>query len=125
MTDIEPYSVAIPDDALDDLRQRLARTRLPDELAGVGGDRGAPLADVRRLVTHWREAFDWRRAEAQINRLPRFRTRIQVDGFEPLAIHFVHRTSAVDGAIPLLFVHGCTATPLPSILTIVHPDRPR
>lgn len=67
---------------------------------------GAPLADVKRLTKHWLESYDWRKAEEELNRLPHFVTDIQCDGFESLAIHFIHVRSKVKGAIPLLFLHG-------------------
>lgn len=104
--DIQPYQIAVPDAQLADLRERLARTRLPDELEGADWDLGAPLGDVRRLARVWGEAFDWRRAEAALNRLPQFTTDIAVDGFGPVRVHFVHQKSAAAAAVPLLFVHG-------------------
>ncbi|KAI1503161.1 microsomal epoxide hydrolase [Biscogniauxia marginata] len=105
-TSIRPFQISIPDEQLDDLRDRLSRTRLPDELEGSGRDLGAPLADVQRLTQHWANGFDWRRAEASLNELPHFVTDLAADGFESLAVHFVHARSSVPGAIPLLFVHG-------------------
>lgn len=67
---------------------------------------GAPLADVKRLTAYWRESYDWRKAEKELNEVPHFVTEIQCDGFEPLDIHFIHVRSNVRGAIPLLFMHG-------------------
>ena len=66
-----------------------------------------PLADVKRLVAHWKDGFDWRKAEAEINELPMFTRDIEVDGFGTLNVHYVHQVSEVKDAIPLLFVHGC------------------
>ncbi|KAI0480227.1 alpha/beta-hydrolase [Xylariaceae sp. FL0804] len=106
MAEIRPYTIAIDDAQLKDLNLRLSLSRFPDELAEAGWDMGSPLADVKRLVKYWQESFDWRKAEAALNRLPHFVTDIQCDGFEPLAIHFVHVRSGVEGAIPLLFIHG-------------------
>ena len=107
MAAIEPYNVSVSDSDIQRLSQKLALSILPDELDEAGWDYGAPLADIKRLAAHWRDDFDWRKQEAQINKLPNFRTSIQVDGFEPLKIHFVHQKSNVEKAIPLLFVHGC------------------
>ena len=104
---VEAYNVNIPETALTELRQRLSLTDLPDELDEAGWDMGAPLADIRRLIAVWKDDFDWRKSEAEINELPNYRTVIQAEGFEPLSIHFVHQTSPVPGAIPLLFCHGC------------------
>ncbi|RYP80475.1 hypothetical protein DL770_006192 [Monosporascus sp. CRB-9-2] len=106
MADIRPYTIAIEDSRIEDLKLRLSLTKFPDELEGAGWDMGVPLADVKRLVKHWQESYDWRAAERELNKLPHFVTDIQCDGFEPLAIHFVHMRSGVKGAIPLLFIHG-------------------
>ncbi|KAL8676931.1 MAG: hypothetical protein Q9224_007238, partial [Gallowayella concinna] len=85
---------------------KLSLTSLPDELEGAEWDYGAPLADIQRLLQHWQEKYDWRHHEAQMNKLPQYTTRISVKDFEDLDIHFVHQTSVVKNAIPLLFVHG-------------------
>ena len=109
MASIESYSVSVPDSELEKLAQKLSLTSFPDELDEAGWDYGAPLADIKRLTTYWKDDFDWRKAEAKINELPNYRTEIQADGFESLKIHFLHQKSDVSGAIPLLFVHGCMA----------------
>jgi hypothetical protein len=102
------YRIAVPEEQILDLKQRLALTKFPkDELDGSGWDYGSPLADVKRLIAYWRDQFDWRKAEARLNQLPHFSTDIQCDGFESLKIHFLHKKSDVESAIPLLFVHGC------------------
>ncbi|KAF2020167.1 alpha/beta-hydrolase [Aaosphaeria arxii CBS 175.79] len=106
MHDIKPYTISIPDSQIDNLRQKLALTTFPDELDDAGWDYGAPLQDVKRIATHWKDAYDWRKAEASLNKLPNFMTIIDVDGFGPIDIHFVHQKSEVKNAIPLLFVHG-------------------
>jgi pimeloyl-ACP methyl ester carboxylesterase len=58
------------------------------------------------LTSYWLNTYDWRAAEARLNQLPNFETEIAVEDFDPLNIHFIHQKSNVDGAIPLLFVHG-------------------
>lgn len=103
----QPFKVAVVDVELEALKQRLALTRLPDELDEAGWHYGAPLADVRRLVARWRDGYDWRRQEQEMNEMPQFTQDIDVQGFGTLNIHYVHQKSAVEGAIPLLFVHGC------------------
>ena len=108
MADIEPFHLAVPDSELDKLRERLALTIFPDELQDAGTKLGRPVADVQRLVKYWQDGFDWRKIEASINQMPQFMTKIQVEGFDPLSIHFVHNKSPVPDAIPLLFIHGCT-----------------
>ncbi|KAK8048395.1 hypothetical protein PG994_010125 [Apiospora phragmitis] len=108
MSDIKPYQIAVPGARLDDLKQRLSLAKFPDELDEAGWDLGAPLTDVKRLTQHWEQTYDWSAVEQMLNSmLPQFTTPVQCDdGFEPLAIHFVHRPSPVKTAIPLLFIHG-------------------
>jgi hypothetical protein len=108
MADISPYRIAVPEEQIVDLQQRLALAKFPkDELDGSGWDYGSPLSDVKELTTYWRDRFDWRKSEAKLNQLPHFTTSIQCDRFESLKIHFLHKKSDVQSAIPLLFVHGC------------------
>lgn len=104
---INPYTVSVPDQKLQRLAHKLAATEFPDELDQAGWDYGAPLADVKRLATYWKDKYDWRAQEAKINGLPNFQTAIQINGFQSLDIHFVYQKSDVEGAIPLLFSHGC------------------
>ena len=103
MTDaaIHPFRVEIPQADLDDLRDRLARTRWPDELPGVGWSRGVPLGYLQDLAGYWRDGYDWRGQEARLNQLPQFTT--VVDG-QP--IHFLHVTSPEADALPLIVTHG-------------------
>ncbi|KAJ8131652.1 hypothetical protein O1611_g1973 [Lasiodiplodia mahajangana] len=106
MADIKPYRIEVSESQLKDLKARLSLAKFPDELDGAGWDMGAPLADVKRLTKYWEASHDWKKAENELNELPNFVTNIQCDGFEPLAIHFVHIRSKVKGAIPLLWIHG-------------------
>ena len=99
--DIRPYTVNIPQPALDDLRSRLARTRWPDEVDGAGWDYGANLAYMRELMKYWETGFDWRREERAMNALPHFRA--QVDG---AGIHFIHARGRGPAPMPLLVTHG-------------------
>ncbi|KAI9772832.1 MAG: hypothetical protein M1840_008714 [Geoglossum simile] len=101
-----PFTIAIPDSALSALQQKLSCATFPDELDSAAWDYGVPLKDIQQLTEYWKEGFDWRKQEALLNRMPQFMTSIPVDGFETLDIHFVHQTSEVDAAIPLLVVHG-------------------
>src|SRR5947209_5760489 len=73
---IRPFRIAIPQADLDDLRERLARTRWPDELPGVGWSRGVPLAYLKELAEYWRTGYDWRTYEARLNEFPQFTTTI-------------------------------------------------
>ena len=107
----QPYEISVPDEKLFELKNRLAATTFPDELEGSGWDYGAPLQDVKRLVAYWKEVYDWRKQEAEMNKLPNFMTSVDIDGFGPLDVHFVHQKSEIKEAIPLLFSHGCTTAP--------------
>jgi epoxide hydrolase len=99
--EILPYRIAIPQADLDDLQERLARVRWPDELPGAGWTFGVPLAYVRELVEYWRGGYDWRAHEARINVHPQFVTTI--DGQR---VHFLHVRSPEPGALPLIATHG-------------------
>ena len=99
--DIVPFRIDIAQEDLDDLRDRLTRTRWPRDLDGTGWQRGVPAAFLRPIAEHWRDAFDWRAQEARLNELPQFTTTI--DGQQ---VHFVHVRSEVPGARPLIMVHG-------------------
>ena len=65
--DIRPFRIDIPQTAVDDLRDRLARTRWPDELPGAGWSRGVPLAYLRELADYWRSGYDWRASARRRN----------------------------------------------------------
>ncbi|MEU6149225.1 epoxide hydrolase family protein [Actinosynnema sp. NPDC047251] len=101
MTEIRPFRIDIPQADLDDLRDRLDRTRWAAPLPGGGWSRGVPVDYLRELADHWRTGFDWRAQEARLNAFPQFTTSI--DGLE---VHFLHVRSANPDALPLLLVHG-------------------
>jgi pimeloyl-ACP methyl ester carboxylesterase len=98
---IRPYRISVPQADIDDLRERLTRTRWAGDLPGTGWNRGVPTAYLRELATYWAQAYDWRAQEAAINSYPQFITT--VDG---AALHFMHVRSAEPGATPLLLLHG-------------------
>ena len=98
---IRAFRIAIPQRDLDDLHDRLARTRWPDELPGVGWSRGVPVGYLRELAEHWRDGYDWREWEARLNGLPQFAT--EIDGQN---IHFLHVRSPEAQAFPLVLSHG-------------------
>lgn len=98
---INPFRVDVPQATLDDLRERLGKTRFPDQIPGTGWDYGADLATVRDLVEYWRTDYDWRRHEAELNSHPNFKTTI--DG---QAIHFLHARSTHAHALPIVITHG-------------------
>ena len=103
-----PFKISVPEDALALLKRKLDDTRLPDEVNAAEWAYGAPLADIRRLANRWNDGYDWRAHERKLNALPMFTRTIAVDGFGELSVQYVHQRSAAEGAIPLLFVHGCT-----------------
>ena len=100
LTDIRPFRVEVAQAELDDLMDRLARTRLPQPAPIDDWDYGTPNAYLRDAVERWRSGFDWRAEEARINAFPHFMT--EVDG-QP--IHFIHVRSPHAGATPLLLAH--------------------
>ena len=102
---IEPFTIDVPDSVLADLRERLARARMPDEPEGVGWQLGMNQAYLRQLVDYWRDEFDWRAQERRLNRFEQFKTTI--DGLD---IHFVHRRSPEPDAFPLILTHGWPGT---------------
>ena len=100
-TEIRPFRVEVPQADLDDLRDRLGRTRWPGEVPGAGWSRGIPLGYLEELAGYWRDGYDWRAQEARLNQLPQYLT--EVDG-QP--IHFLHVRSPEPGALPLVVTHG-------------------
>jgi epoxide hydrolase len=99
--EIRPFHVDVPQADLDDLQDRLGRTRWPDELGGVGWTRGVPLDYLKDLAEHWRTGYHWRNHEARLNQHPQHTTTI--DG---QTIHFLHLRSPEPAATPLLLLHG-------------------
>lgn len=97
----EPFQVAVPDEVLTDLRRRLAATRWPDPIGPDDWTSGAPIALVRALADHWREAFDWRAQERALNAWPQLRVRI--DGYD---LHVVHARGTGPNPLPLALTHG-------------------
>jgi pimeloyl-ACP methyl ester carboxylesterase len=99
--EFRPFRIDVPESDLDDLYERLARTRWPMELRDVGWSRGVPVSYLRDLAKYWRTSFDWRTQEAALNAFPQFTTTI--DG-QP--IHFLHVSSPEPDALPLVITHG-------------------
>lgn len=109
------FRIDVPQSELDDLRRRLDNTRWPDEIAGVGWERGVPLDYLKELAEYWRTSYDWRAAEARLNRYPQFIT--EIDGTD---VHFLHIRSPHEGALPLLLTHGWPGT-VAEFLDIIGP----
>jgi hypothetical protein len=108
MSTITPFKIAIPEEKLVRLKQKLALTDFPGEVVDTDDpwSFGSPLADIRRLALYWETGFDWRKAETALNEFPQYIAKIEVEGFDTYDVHFIHQPSAVANAIPLLFVHG-------------------
>lgn len=98
---ITPFSIDIPDSAIDDLTTRLAMTRWPDDIGKGGWDLGMPRQVLQEIVTYWRERFDWRRAERRLNSLPQF--QIEIAG---RLVHFVHVKGVDPDSAPVIITHG-------------------
>ena len=118
MAPIHPYKIAVPSDRLQNLHTKLSMAEFPDELDAAEWDYGVPLSEMKRLTAYWKDDFDWRKQEEKMNRLPNFMTKIQVDGFGELGVHFLHQESEVQKAVPLLFVHGCAYSILPYVVML-------
>jgi pimeloyl-ACP methyl ester carboxylesterase len=100
-TEIRPFSVAVPDEALDDLRRRIEATQWPERETVADDSQGVPLATMQKLARYWATEYDWRRVEAKLNGLPQFIT--EIDGLD---IHFIHVRSQHEDALPLVVNHG-------------------
>lgn len=98
---VEPFRIQIPSGAIDDLRQRLTRTRWPDAIPGTGWEYGADLDYMKQLVDYWLTKFDWRQQEAGLNRFRHFRA--EVDG---LGVHFIHEMGKGPKPLPIVITHG-------------------
>jgi pimeloyl-ACP methyl ester carboxylesterase len=98
---IRPFRVNVPQEQLDDLRQRIVATRWPDQETVTDRTQGVRLAKFQELVGYWGTGYDWRKAEARLNALPQFMT--EIDGLD---IHFVHVRSPHANALPLIMTHG-------------------
>src|SRR4051812_42212964 len=100
-TKVVPFHVSVPDADLADLRRRLKATRWPDKETAADQWQGVQLAKLQELVRYWGTDYDWRKAEAKLNALPQFSTKI--DGVD---IHFIHVKSRHPNAMPLIITHG-------------------
>jgi pimeloyl-ACP methyl ester carboxylesterase len=98
---IRPFHVHFPDEALTDLKRRIAATRWPDKEIVTDQSQGVQLATVQKLARYWATDYDWRKCEAKLNALPQFVTNI--DGVD---IHFIHVRSKHPNALPMIITHG-------------------
>jgi pimeloyl-ACP methyl ester carboxylesterase len=98
---IRPFHINVPEEALVDLRRRLAATRWPDKETVDDDSQGVPQATLQELVRYWQTDYDWRKVEARLNALPQF-----ITGIDGLDIHFLHVRSKHDNALPVVVTHG-------------------
>jgi len=98
---IQSFKIDIPQATLDDLRERLAHIRWPDEVEGAGWDYGTPLGYMKELANYWQHTYDWRKHEAALNTFAHFKA--EVDG---VGIHFIHERGKGPNPTPLLLIHG-------------------
>lgn len=98
---VQPFTLAVPQQSLDDLNTRLDQARWPERETVTDWSQGTPLEVLRDLVSYWRSGYDWRRCEARLNALGQFTT--EIDG---LNIHFLHVRSRRADALPLIITHG-------------------
>jgi pimeloyl-ACP methyl ester carboxylesterase len=100
-TEIHPFRVDMPEDAITDLRRRITATRRPSRELVADRSQGVQLATIQELSRYWATEYDWRRCEAKLNALPQFMT-----GIDGVDIHFIHVKSPHADALPLIMTHG-------------------
>jgi pimeloyl-ACP methyl ester carboxylesterase len=100
-TEIRPFRVDVPDEAIADLRRRITATRWPSRELVADRSQGVQLATITELARYWATDYDWRAFEARLNALPQFKT--EIDGVD---VHFIHVRSPHAGAMPLIITHG-------------------
>ena len=114
-TEIRPFHVDMPDEAIADLRRRIAAMRWPTRELVADRSQGVQLATIQELTRYWTTDYDWRACEATLNALPQFIT--QIDGQD---VHFIHVTSRHENALPLIITHGWPGSVL-ELLEVVGP----
>ena len=115
--EIRPFQIEVSDDDIEDLRDRLSRTRWPDQIPNSSWDYGTDLAYLQELCEHWATKFDWRAQEERFNRWPHFLT--EIDGQQ---IHFIHARSDEPDALPLIITHGWPGS-VAEFLDVIEPLR--
>jgi hypothetical protein len=116
---MQPFRIQIPDADLEDLRNRLRRTRWPEAATAAGWTQGVPLDYLRELCAYWARDYDWRATETRLNAVPQFRA--ELDG---LRIHFLHVRSPEPAATPLVMTHGWPGSVV-EFLDVIGPLRSR
>lgn len=107
----DPFTIAVSDDEIDDLQRRLAATRLPNEpLGNEHWDYGTNLSYMEKLLSYWRNDFDWRAQEESLNRFPQYRATLEDEDGEEHTIHFIYERGSGDNPVPLIMTHGWPST---------------
>jgi pimeloyl-ACP methyl ester carboxylesterase len=112
---IRPFHIDVAEEALEDLRRRIAATRWPTEELVDDRSQGVQLATVRELSRYWTTDYDWRKCETRLNALPQFKT--EIDGVDT---HFIHVRSPHENALPLIITHGWPGSVI-ELLEVVRP----
>ena len=112
---IRPFQIDVPQQALEDLSQRIAATRWPTEELVDDRSQGVQLATMRELARYWTTDYDWRTCETQLNALPQFKT--EIDGIDT---HFIHVRSPHENALPLIITHGWPGSVI-ELLEVIDP----
>src|SRR5262245_30484448 len=118
---VQPFTIAVPDADLDDLRRRLDTARLPPVPAGMGWRYGTDRPFMEQLSAHWRERYDWRAAERRLNEFPQFMA--DIDGYR---VHFIHVKGSGRSPMPLVLTHGWPGSfvEFESVIdALAHPER--
>ncbi|MCE2509833.1 MAG: epoxide hydrolase [Alphaproteobacteria bacterium] len=119
--EIEPFAIHVEDAVLEDLKERLRRTRFPNPMKDTGWEVGTPVAYMKELVDYWLNEYDWRKWEAELNRFDHFRTNV---GSE--RIHFIHEKGSGPNPMPLILSHGWPGSVFEfsqMIEPLAHPER--
>ena len=114
-TAIRPFQVDVPDEALEDLRRRIAAVRWPSRELVADRSQGVQLAAIQELTRQWATDYDWRKCEARLNALPQFKTQIEGED-----VHFIHAKSPHENALPLIITHGWPGSVI-ELLEVVEP----
>ena len=112
-TEIRPFRVDMPDEAIADLRRRIPATRLPSKELVADRSQGVQLATIEEIARYWTTEYDWRACEAKLNTLPQFTT--EIDGVD---IHFIHVKSPHENALPLIMTHGWPGSVIELVETV-------
>lgn len=100
-TNVQPYTINVPQSVLDDLRDRLMHTRWPDAIGGDDWGYGTDLTYLKSLITYWQNDFDWRAQEAKLNEFAHFRAQV-----DEVGIHYIHERGKGPNPMPLMLIHG-------------------